>query len=109
MDPSLPVDADAAPHRCWSDARGSARFAVDAGREVDPQRAQRPRREGKHPAQASDDLPVQWIAGQFGDDADNGDYLHAGEGPKADASQLQDRKRTRLNSSHVKISYAVFC
>src|SRR5690606_40289230 len=26
-----------------------------------------------------------------------------------DANQLQDRKSTRLNSSHVKISYAVFC
>src|SRR5436309_8970774 len=25
------------------------------------------------------------------------------------AAQLQDRKSTRLNSSHVKISYAVFC
>src|SRR5690606_41756838 len=26
-----------------------------------------------------------------------------------DAVRLQDRKSTRLNSSHVKISYAVFC
>src|SRR5690606_6545378 len=26
-----------------------------------------------------------------------------------DASQIEDRKSTRLNSSHVKISYAVFC
>src|SRR5690606_40673230 len=26
-----------------------------------------------------------------------------------DIGQLQDRKSTRLNSSHVKISYAVFC
>src|SRR5207302_6765637 len=27
----------------------------------------------------------------------------------ADAAGFQDRKSTRLNSSHVKISYAVFC
>src|SRR5690606_40882436 len=27
----------------------------------------------------------------------------------ADSGALQDRKSTRLNSSHVKISYAVFC
>src|SRR5436309_14901751 len=27
----------------------------------------------------------------------------------ADAGELRDRKSTRLNSSHVKISYAVFC
>src|SRR5690606_41888067 len=28
---------------------------------------------------------------------------------KSRTRQLQDRKSTRLNSSHVKISYAVFC
>src|SRR5690554_7761499 len=28
---------------------------------------------------------------------------------KAQAESLQDRKSTRLNSSHVRISYAVFC
>src|SRR5207249_8897096 len=28
---------------------------------------------------------------------------------KLDASVLEDRKSTRLNSSHVSISYAVFC
>src|SRR5699024_12690904 len=27
----------------------------------------------------------------------------------ADAAELRDRKSTRLNSSHVSISYAVFC
>src|SRR5690606_41383729 len=30
-------------------------------------------------------------------------------GPKRYEIQRQDRKSTRLNSSHVKISYAVFC
>src|SRR5699024_3931009 len=38
----------------------------------------------------------------------------ADEGPRADSTQeklgkLRDRKSTRLNSSHVSISYAVFC
>src|SRR5690606_40940873 len=31
------------------------------------------------------------------------------EGLHRHAAQLEDRKSTRLNSSHVKISYAVFC
>src|SRR5690606_41108165 len=30
-------------------------------------------------------------------------------GDVGDTSHFQDRKSTRLNSSHVKISYAVFC
>src|SRR5690606_42147296 len=33
----------------------------------------------------------------------------AGEAPVLDADEVADRKSTRLNSSHVKISYAVFC
>src|SRR5215475_15038866 len=33
------------------------------------------------------------------------DHRHEGRAPAADG----DRKSTRLNSSHVKISYAVFC
>src|SRR5690606_42088498 len=48
---------------------------------------------------------------QLGDDGDSGlvdaalevHRVHAG------SNGLQDRKSTRLNSSHVKISYAVFC
>src|SRR5690606_42028300 len=38
--------------------------------------------------------------------------VHRGRAPQARARQLHqriDRKSTRLNSSHVKISYAVFC
>src|SRR5690606_41093551 len=34
--------------------------------------------------------------------------LHFGKTPAAD-EHAEDRKSTRLNSSHVKISYAVFC
>src|SRR5690606_39408263 len=32
-----------------------------------------------------------------------------GHGPRVEEDDLEDRKSTRLNSSHVKISYAVFC
>src|SRR5690606_42037671 len=30
-------------------------------------------------------------------------------GPSLSGNRIEDRKSTRLNSSHVKISYAVFC
>src|ERR1035438_10692969 len=33
----------------------------------------------------------------------------AGRGPRGDRSPTVDRKSTRLNSSHLGISYAVFC
>src|SRR2546430_10255579 len=32
-----------------------------------------------------------------------------GRGPALDVHRLEDRKSTRLNSSHSQISYAVFC
>src|SRR5690349_22354224 len=32
-----------------------------------------------------------------------------GEAPRVDTREAADRKSTRLNSSHVEISYAVFC
>src|SRR5690554_7644509 len=35
--------------------------------------------------------------------------LYGHEGPAAAGKVIQDRKSTRLNSSHVRISYAVFC
>src|SRR5690606_40160118 len=43
--------------------------------------------------------------------ASNVDFLSAivSVGEPANASYMKDRKSTRLNSSHVKISYAVFC
>src|SRR5690606_42060485 len=34
---------------------------------------------------------------------------HCDHGAHVEAEREQDRKSTRLNSSHVKISYAVFC
>src|SRR5690606_42133829 len=39
----------------------------------------------------------------------NADGLLEGEGHRVLVGAAQDRKSTRLNSSHVKISYAVFC
>src|SRR2546422_6352861 len=39
-----------------------------------------------------------------------GDYAkHCGKGPGSHDRGIQDRKSTRLNSSHGYISYAVFC
>src|SRR3712207_7587052 len=41
-----------------------------------------------------------------------GEYRRVPDGeqrPRPDAPPLQDRKSTRLNSSHANISYAVFC
>src|SRR5699024_11237121 len=35
--------------------------------------------------------------------------LYCGTDPTGDSLHIGDRKRTRLNSSHVSISYAVFC
>src|SRR5690606_40072593 len=36
-------------------------------------------------------------------------WLHAATLERAAFARRQDRKSTRLNSSHVKISYAIFC
>src|SRR5690606_41706803 len=38
-----------------------------------------------------------------------GGQVHPAERPGPRGGPRQDRKSTRLNSSHVKISYAVFC
>src|SRR5690606_41534200 len=38
-----------------------------------------------------------------------GDDHRAGQEQAEDVARRRDRKSTRLNSSHVKISYAVFC
>src|SRR2546427_6090726 len=39
---------------------------------------------------------------------DPGDH-HRGDDPRAPEQEREDRKSTRLNSSHSQISYAVFC
>src|SRR5438874_9699310 len=38
-----------------------------------------------------------------------GAQIRAAAGPRCRAGRRKDRKSTRLNSSHVEISYAVFC
>src|SRR3989442_4675131 len=54
-------------------------------------------------------LQVQWALGRVSSDQDVVDVL--GGNMRSDANPLfrEDRKSTRLNSSHVRISYAVFC
>src|SRR5699024_11917704 len=39
----------------------------------------------------------------------SGKVLFQGKSPQKEAAKWEDRKSTRLNSSHVSISYAVFC
>src|SRR5690606_40387822 len=51
------------------------------------------------------DAPVAPTAVTFSDTFDG----PAGAAVDSSKWQLEDRKSTRLNSSHVKISYAVFC
>src|SRR5690606_41613075 len=49
------------------------------------------------------------ISGPEKDTTANMALLLKNLGGKSDRSAIRDRKSTRLNSSHVKISYAVFC
>src|SRR5690606_40347737 len=74
---------------------------------------------GVRPSAAGPDLRARRAAGAFrqrqrGADGRGGAPV-AGRAVAADAARLHrraaagDRKSTRLNSSHVKISYAVFC
>src|SRR5438270_10149161 len=59
-----------------------------------------------------DALPIcrlhQQAHGPGGDDDGDGDG-HGGVEPLEPSAQQEDRKSTRLNSSHSQISYAVFC
>src|SRR5690606_41343350 len=55
------------------------------------------------------DVLRQHLALQRGDRRLGGDGDQARRLPGRGAHQALDRKSTRLNSSHVKISYAVFC
>src|SRR3989442_5205032 len=52
------------------------------------------------------------IGAEFTEDGLNAEGIEAGDESEIhtkDAFQMTDRKSTRLNSSHVRISYAVFC
>src|SRR5438067_13775771 len=69
-----------------------------------------------------DALPISWMIDRFGSTEVKAKYLPSMIGMErmgsycltepssgSDAAALKDRKSTRLNSSHVSISYAVFC
>src|SRR3989442_8887299 len=56
-----------------------------------------------HVVQAMDEITVEFAGGPTVPA-----HVIASE-PAADLALLRDRKSTRLNSSHVRISYAVFC
>src|SRR5256885_7343400 len=49
------------------------------------------------------------VPGPFEQEAATGDQAPANAGRTPGPDQRQDRKSTRLNSSHLVISYAVFC
>src|SRR5689334_24104311 len=49
------------------------------------------------------------VVGLLGDAAEGAGVQHARRGAGGEALGVQDRKSTRLNSSHSSISYAVFC
>src|SRR5690625_6450992 len=62
--------------------------------------------------QLSGATPMKFGAGEaFIFDIGEAEYVGEGsqKGPSTITSRTQDRKSTRLNSSHVAISYAVFC
>src|SRR5690606_42045874 len=63
-------------------------------------------------ADAVDILAIEVARRVEGVDEDRVHTEGAEGGPEAEVEQvevIEDRKSTRLNSSHVKISYAVFC
>src|SRR5256885_2421951 len=77
----------------------------------------RPGDAGPQPAAA--DLPASGsVTGDASSDADASDEVPAdpatrendgAPAPEGEAAATEDRKSTRLNSSHLVISYAVFC
>src|SRR5690554_7287775 len=75
----------------------------------------RPPRSTLFPTRRSSDLGVQALLGAQGGGLAVGAGKHQGAHQGRGAGQadqpvsLKDRKSTRLNSSHVRISYAVFC
>src|SRR5690606_42024561 len=63
------------------------------------------------PTRRSSDLPVRVRRGERREQGDGESQHQPDRHPagRAGVGSRQDRKSTRLNSSHVKISYAVFC
>src|SRR5690606_40151414 len=74
---------------CQSSSIGRMNVPVSA---ASPTRVQSPRMAMRQPISRSDLRPLERVFTEI-----------------ADVNSMGDRKSTRLNSSHVKISYAVFC
>src|SRR5690554_6997454 len=53
--------------------------------------------------------PVHWLVMLLDDQVVEANILGLSAGNVSRGHRFQDRKSTRLNSSHVRISYAVFC
>src|SRR5690606_41841914 len=89
------------PTRRSSDLVGRSSSAARYGRRCRP------------PARLSEESHRHRNRGGFRESADGGPILHpCATGACASVTskpRSRDRKSTRLNSSHVKISYAVFC
>src|SRR2546429_2405298 len=62
-----------------------------------------------YPELYSDVRPSKGLECDRGDGHDPGDVVPAANFPPPQRNGAQDRKSTRLNSSHGYISYAVFC
>src|SRR5215475_16233906 len=97
-------------------ARARSATLFDLHRRVRPRRNRSPRREARHDALDT----RRAFAGAIPRDRSAKQRALRGHGPdhhvgwirsrtRYDAAPCSDRKSTRLNSSHVKISYAVFC
>src|SRR5438067_4945312 len=70
----------------------------------------RPPRSTLFPTRRSSDLLVGMsFRNELGHSSFSRRQRIARRGSSGDSLQLRDRKSTRLNSSHVSISYAVFC
>src|SRR3712207_7188205 len=62
------------------------------------------------PEVGGDDESEDGRHAQRAENVDGADHSHAGPAePRYDTASGEDRKSTRLNSSHANISYAVFC
>src|SRR5256885_5770822 len=76
-------------------------FALKTAHADDPQRQKTSREEKTVPANTGAPLP--------GADARGGTGIEVAAPPAVSTGTKRDRKSTRLNSSHLVISYAVFC
>src|SRR5687768_18011069 len=77
------------------------RFGARESAELEPRKSPDPARRFERGSQ-----PLRRVVRSKGDDEEN---FGVGRPAEQCAEQVEDRKSTRLNSSHGYISYAVFC